>query len=491
MPSTRTRSKFNTLSCVADSRGYTPALKELSDALQTDDGMRLLQAAYIANMSNKSERYKTMIHRAQEDVTREERLIDEKMPDLKRKAEATPHDNWAIFETVSRKYIEARDNLAAFEVIQRDAQDNVVKLNDDVAVRELRDELVLALEALTNFSAQAAIVDAAVGIVSQFVKNPSLVRTKFLNFVLVGAAGTGKTTLVHAIARVFAKAGIFVYNRVREAGRADLVGEYEGQTVARTRAFLLASLECTIFIDEAYALTTWSNGKPECYGSEATTALLHHMTKYKGCYALFVAGYEKEMLRYFLPVNPGLQRRFPFRFKLNNLTSDELTTVFQRSLLLELGAELPEGRQAQLASVGFFTSQAWAWLKNLISAATSGENVMMAEWEFDEATRTSYPPERIFRPLYPYMFELFKNQAGSMTNLAEEAASVLARSVSFASASTQARRRRRSGWTLEIEMQDVEIMRRVIQSRINHTAMSQTDTFFAELEHIESRFAFP
>ena len=79
-----------------------------------------------------------------------------------------------------------------------------------------------------------------------------------------------------------------------------------------------------VFIDEAYALTQWSDGKPEGYGSEAVSAMVEFMTRYKGLYCLLAAGYEREMTRYFLPTNPGLPRRFPYRFVLHDLTPDEL-----------------------------------------------------------------------------------------------------------------------------------------------------------------------
>ena len=490
MPTTThriTRSTKTLAYAVADADGYIPSLKELVSALNSSDGPQMLKNAYVTNMHNKKERYAAMVSTSQDDLAREEKLIDQKMPDLKRKAEAVVSDNWSIFESVSKKYMDARDSLAAFEVVLSDAEYGIHRMEEDDSYAIcLRDELVASLEALTNFSAQANIVDAAVNIVSQFLKSPLLLKTKFLNFVLAGAAGTGKTTLVNAIARVFANAGIFVYNRVREAGRADLVGEYEGQTVAKTRGFLLSSLESTIFIDEAYALTTWSDGKPECYGSEAITTLLHFMTKFKGCYALFVAGYEKEMVRYFLPINPGLRRRFPYRFVLNDLTPAELIQVFQRSLLLEMGVDVPEGRQEHLKSADYFTLDAWNWLQRIIVASTSGELAFHADGEYDAATRQTYPPRRVFRPTYPHMATLFQNQAGSMTNLAEEGATVLARAVSFASASHQmAKRRKRKDWQLQIEMQEIDTMKCIIHARIQNSAMSQVSAFLEELQQIE------
>ena len=50
------------------------------------------------------------------------------------------------------------------------------------------------------------------------------------------------------------------------------MGQYMGETVTKTRNFLVNNLDNgVIFIDEAYAITPWEDGKPESYGTEATT----------------------------------------------------------------------------------------------------------------------------------------------------------------------------------------------------------------------------
>ena len=195
---------------------------------------------------------------------------------------------------------------------------------------------------LSRFAAQPHIVASVVDIVGVFLKNPRFLQTKFMNFVMVGAAGTGKTTLAAAIAAVFARAGMFVDDKVVDAGRAEFVGEYEGQTVARTRAFLVSNLDRgVVFIDEAYAITPWQDGKPEGYGSEAATAMVEFMTRYPGLYCIIVAGYEKEMTRYFLTSNEGMSRRFPNKFVLRDMSADDLLTVFKRALLKARACRCP------------------------------------------------------------------------------------------------------------------------------------------------------
>ena len=113
------------------------------------------------------------------------------------------------------------------------ATDDLV--GDDDAIYGLREDLVDALETLGRFTAQGHIVTKVAEIVAAFLKNPKLFRVKLMNFMMMGGAGTGKTSIAEAIGDVFARAGMFVGNRLIQAGRAELVGQYEGQTVARTR----------------------------------------------------------------------------------------------------------------------------------------------------------------------------------------------------------------------------------------------------------------
>ena len=185
------------------------------------------------------------------------------------------------------------------------------------------------------------------------------------------------------------QAGIFVGDQLIEAGRAELVGQYEGQTVARTRNFLVSNLDRgVILIDEAYAITPWQNGKPEGYGSEAATAMVEFMSRYAGLYCIIVAGYETQMVRYFLPTNEGLSRRFPNKYVLNDMSVTELIEVFKRALLRSQGLRVPDGGNVRLESSDYFDADAWRYLHNLIEICTSGTTECTEE--YDAATRKTY-----------------------------------------------------------------------------------------------------
>jgi SpoVK/Ycf46/Vps4 family AAA+-type ATPase len=471
-----------------DADGYSAELRALVDVLNTPTGLKMYKVAYRENMKYKVARYRELHRAAEEDVQQQIEIINLKTPELKRLARVSDdHDNWQIFESISEGFREAKDRAAAFEAIQIRASQRLegsmgvddVRSQDDV--RHLRDDLVRALRSLANFSSQAHVVAKAVDIVGAFIKDPRLFRTKLMNFMLVGGAGTGKTTLASVIGDVFAKAGIFVGNRLIEAGRAELVGQYEGQTVARTRNFLINNLDSgVIFIDEAYAITPWQNGKPEGYGSEATTALVEFMTRYIGLYCIIVAGYEMQMTRYFLPTNEGLSRRFPNKLVLRNRSPDDLVLVFKRALLKSQGLEVPVGKTKELESTGYFDADAWQYLREMIQICTAGDSEYVEE--MDPATRQTYTRVRRFAPTWDRMFTLFENQAGSMVNLADEAITVLIGTVSYEEVTKALKKNVRPTF----RPQPRAIMRHIIVQLILKSAFSDFEAFLTQLEQVES-----
>jgi hypothetical protein len=475
-----------------DNNGYSKDLRDLVEVLQTSAGLIMYKAAYRQNMLNKIERYSKLQKIADEDVNKEIQVIKLTTPELKQIAEVDgEHDNWLIFESLSERYREAKGRAAAFEVIKLRAQQRLegsmsfeeIRSNDTALA--LRDDLVNALRVLANFSSQGHVVGKTVDIVSSFIKNPTLFHTKLMNFMLLGGAGTGKTTIASVIGDVFAKAGIFVGNKLIEAGRAELVGQYEGQTVARTRNFLVSNLDNgVIFIDEAYAITPWQNGRPEGYGSEAATAMVEFMTRYPGLYCIIVAGYETQMIRYFLPTNEGLSRRFPNKYVLHHMTAKELIEVFKKALLKYQGLQVPDGKNVHLESTNYFNNDAWSYLENLINLCSGG--ITQYTEEFDTATLKTYHHVRSFKPNFEFLYTIFENQAGSMTNLADEAITVLMGMISYKQVMKTRKNIRGVDVRPLIQQQPKSVMRHIVVQTIVKSSFSHYVRFLTQLEQVET-----
>ena len=452
-------------------------------------------------MLYKCERYGALLRESEGCAALE--VIHIKMPMLKEAAQvdaAERADHWHIFDSISSAYRAAKDRSSQFEALLARARQRLEgtmafdRVTSDDAAKGLRDELVAALEHLSSFAAQRHVVSQVVDVVAAFLKDPWLMRTRLLNFVMMGSAGTGKTTLAGAIGTVLAKAGIFVGDRLITAGRGELVGQYMGETVAKTRNFLMSNLDSgVVFIDEAYAITPWDEGKPESYGTEAAAAIVEFMTQYEGLYCIITAGYEREMTRYFLPSNEGLSRRFPYQFVLRDMTPGEMVGVFRRQLRRAQGLPMREAGRAQAAAAraragagaedvdDYFTAEAYAYLEALVAECARGA-VQYAD-EHDAATRRTYRRVRFFRPRWERMYDVFRHQAGAMAVLADDAMTVLYTTVSFDDVAACRRRDKHS--RAPFAFRDVEVMRRAVMRRIRNVARSDADVFLKEFEEVE------
>ena len=224
---------------IIDIHGRTTNLNELITLLNSKHGLRVFKYAFHENMTYKVRKYTELLEVSNIEVQKSLDVVNVKIPQLKRAARIERDDrsdNWHIFESVSGPYRTAKHMASQFEVLLNRAterlsgtmaQPYLVEPRDPF-VENLRDEFVNALDRLSNFSSQSHIVTKVVDMVSSFLKDPRLFRHKMMNFMMMGGAGTGKTTLAEAIGDVFAKAGMFVGNQLIQAGRAELVGQYMG-----------------------------------------------------------------------------------------------------------------------------------------------------------------------------------------------------------------------------------------------------------------------
>ena len=449
----------------------------------------MFKRAYRENMLYKVARYTELLQRAKRDVEDALGVIRIKIPDLKSAANVPANDNsdnWHIFESISGAYQSSTDQASRFEAILNRARERLTgsmefdRVTSDDVAKDHRDALVEALEGLTAFTVQGHVVEHVVDVVSSFIKDPRLFRTRLMNFMLMGGAGTGKTTLAQAIGDVFARAGMFVGDNLILAGRGELVGQYMGETVTKTRNFLVNNLDNgVIFIDEAYAITPWEDGKPESYGTEATTAMVEFMTRYPGLYCIITAGYEREMVRYFLPSNEGLSRRFPNKFVLNSMTPEQLIRVFQRQLFRAQGYSIMHDDTTGSP----FTDQAIEYLQRIISMSMDGDVIYCNE--HDSGTRREYTRVRHFRPRWAYVYRLFEHQAGSMANLADEAITVLYTTLSFREVISFHKRKRAKHARPPIRRQGIPTMQRILLRRIQNLALSDSDEFVRQFHEIE------
>ncbi|WP_370123771.1 AAA family ATPase [Streptacidiphilus sp. MAP12-33] len=148
------------------------------------------------------------------------------------------------------------------------------------------------------------------------------------HFVFSGPSGTGKTTVARILGRVFYALGLLSGDHLVEAQRADLVGEFLGQTAVKANELIDSALDGVLFIDEAYSLANSGYSKGDAYGDEALQVLLKRAEDNRDRLVVILAGYPEGMNR-LLAANPGLSSRFTTRVDFPSYRPTELASIGQ------------------------------------------------------------------------------------------------------------------------------------------------------------------
>jgi SpoVK/Ycf46/Vps4 family AAA+-type ATPase len=145
-----------------------------------------------------------------------------------------------------------------------------------------------------------------------------------LHAVFTGNPGTGKTTVVKLLGKIYHAIGLLSKGHVHTVEASDLISGFVRQTGTETKKAIKKARGGILFIDEAYMLFKADGGND--FGPEAIAALITEMSDGKGDIAIMVAGYPKEM-EAFINSNPGLKSRFRNHFHFEDYTPDELVQI--------------------------------------------------------------------------------------------------------------------------------------------------------------------
>lgn len=148
--------------------------------------------------------------------------------------------------------------------------------------------------------------------------------------ILEGHPGTGKTQVAKILAKLYFHLGLTKNDKFFQFSRSDLIGKYLGHTATKTQECFNKARGGVIFIDEAYSL-----GNPEgrdSFSKECIDTINQNLTEMKSDIILIIAGYKEQLQSSFFQYNPGLYRRFPFRFNTGIPTSNDLKLIFEKKI---------------------------------------------------------------------------------------------------------------------------------------------------------------
>ena len=164
-----------------------------------------------------------------------------------------------------------------------------------------------------------------------------------LHMSFTGNPGTGKTTVAMKLGQILWKLGFVRKGHIVVASRDDLVGQYVGHTAPKTREVLKRAMGGVLFIDEAYNMYRVDNERD--YGQETVEMLLQVMENDRQDIVVIMAGYEKQMNRFFADV-PGISSRIAHHLTFPDYEVPELMAIARLMLATQRYRFAPDAEKA-------------------------------------------------------------------------------------------------------------------------------------------------
>ncbi len=182
------------------------------------------------------------------------------------------------------------------------------------------------LESMIGLESAKAVVEGAVAtfkMQKRLRKSGIDIGRNTMHMVFSGNPGTAKTTIARLVAQILKEEGVLSTGAFVEAGRADLIAGYEGQTALRVRKKFSDAMGGVLFIDEAYSL---DDGNSHGYGDEAINTIVQEMDNRREDMIVIFAGYPDEM-NSFIERNPGMSSRIAIRVNFDDYSTEELCAI--------------------------------------------------------------------------------------------------------------------------------------------------------------------
>jgi len=146
-----------------------------------------------------------------------------------------------------------------------------------------------------------------------------------LHTLLLGSAGTGKTTVARKLAAIWEAIGL-CNEKFVAITKGHIASKWQGQALETVRGLIGEYANGVIFIDEAYSLVTDAK---DTYGNEVLSFIVHAMTDPKCTTTFIMAGYADMVKNNLFSANEGLARRFNSIFVMEKPTPVEMSKIFK------------------------------------------------------------------------------------------------------------------------------------------------------------------
>ena len=194
--------------------------------------------------------------------------------------------------------------------------------------------LIKLVEPLTELKKMVGMEKLKKSILNQviyFLQDFEEKNAHMMHTIIEGPPGSGKTEVAKILSKIYSKLGFLKKDKVSVVKRSDLVGQYLGQTAIKTQKAIDNAKGGVLLIDEAYSL-----GNPEgrdSFSKECIDTINQNLSEEKSEFICIIVGYKNSLKNSFFSYNPGLERRFPFRYTIDEYTHKDLYNIFKKLLV--------------------------------------------------------------------------------------------------------------------------------------------------------------
>ncbi len=283
-------------------------------------------------------------------------------------------DTWYGEKLKTSIYPQYKDTAALVDQVRKEEPKGsaIDKLNSLIGLADAKQTIE---KALNYYKMQKLYMDR--GMTS---KRPAM------HMVFTGNPGTAKTTVARLFAQIMKDNGLLTKGDLYEVGRADIVGQYVGQTAPLVKKHFKMAKGSVLFIDEAYSLVDDRDGM---YGDEAINTIVQEMENNRDDLVVIFAGYPDKMEE-FLNKNPGLRSRIAFHVSFDDYNTGELVEIADL-MIKKTGLKFDEEAYQKLDEVFDAAREKLdfgngRYVRNLIELSTLKQASRLAKSDLDHIT---------------------------------------------------------------------------------------------------------
>lgn len=218
------------------------------------------------------------------------------------------------------------------ELYKNISNQNLDNIHSNINLNKLKN-IIKPLEDLNNMIGILDIKKKILNHVIYHLQDLDNENNDFHHTVIEGPPGVGKTKLCFILADIYKGLGILKKGKVISVKREDLIAGYLGQTGEKTRKKLEEAIGNVLLFDEAYSIGNNNESSNDSYAQQVIDLLNRYLSEKGHEFICIIAGYKEELNNRFFNMNPGLKRRFPIHYEINNYSANELYLILNQMII--------------------------------------------------------------------------------------------------------------------------------------------------------------